>query len=90
MKNFNDESSSQEPGHLFTDGLAPLFVKMTTELLDRFKLWINIRSVLSDFPRYTWHVKRFSCKDVPVLTDELDERTFLFRIQISTDAKLLG
>jgi hypothetical protein len=46
--------------------------------------------VLSEFPRYTWHVRRLPRKDVPVLTDELDERAFLFRIQGSADAKLLG
>ena len=44
----------------------------------------------SEFPRYTWHVRRFPCKDVLVLMDEHDERAFLFRIQISTDAELLG
>src|SRR4051812_22457639 len=29
-------------------------------------------------------------QNVPILTDELDERAFLFRIQIDTDAELLG
>ena len=30
------------------------------------------------------------CKDVPILTDELDERTFLFRIQVCADDELFG
>ena len=39
---------------------------------NRLKLGIHIKSVLSEFPRYTWHVRWLPCKDVPVLTDELD------------------
>ena len=46
--------------------------------------------MLSKFPWYTWQVRRLQCKNVPVLRDELDERTFLFRIQICADAELLG
>ena len=90
MKYFNDKPSRQEPGNLLTNGLASFFIEAAEKLLDRFKLGINIKSVLSEFPRYTWHVGGFPCKDVPVLTDELDERTFLFRIQITADAELLG
>ena len=59
------------------------------ELLHRRELRINIESVLSKFSWYTRHVRGFPCKDVPVLTDELDECAFLFRIQIGTDAELL-
>ena len=65
---------------LLTNSLAPFFIEAAEKLLDRFKLGINIKSVLSEFPRYTWHVRRFPCKDVLVLTDELDERAFLFGI----------
>ena len=46
--------------------------------------------MLSEFSRCTWHVRRFPCKDVPVLTDELDERAFLFRIHIGTNGELFG
>ena len=90
MKHFNDKPSSQQPGYLFTNCLASFLVKATKKLLDRFKLGINIESVLSEFPWYTWHVRRLPCKDVPVLTDELDEHAFLFWIQIGADAELLG
>ena len=90
VKHFNDKPSSQQPGYLFPNCLASLFIKATKKLLDRFKLRINIKSVLSEFPRYTWLVRRLPCKDVPVLTNELDERAFLFQIQVSADAKLLG
>ena len=90
MKDFDNKPGRQEPGHLLTNGFPPLLIKPPEKLPDRLKFWINIEGVLSEFPRYTWHVGGFPCKDVPVLTDELDERAFLFRIQVSVDAKLLG
>ena len=89
MKDFNDKPRRQEPGYFLPDGFPPLLIKPPEELPDWLKFWINIESVLSEFSRYTWHVRRFPCKNVPILTDELDERAFLFRIQIGTDAKLL-
>ena len=88
MKDFNNEPGCQKPGHLLSNGLAPFLVKLPEKLSDRLKLWINIESVLSEFYRYTRHVRRLPCKYVPVLTDELDERAFLFRIQVSADAEL--
>ena len=90
MKNFNNKPCCQELGHFFTNGLMSFFIEAMKELLDRLKFRINIESVLSEFPRYTRHVRRFPCKDVSVLTDELDERAFLFGIQISTDTEVLG
>ena len=90
MKDFHNEPGCQESGHLFSNGLAPFLVEPPEKLSNRFKLWINIESVLSEFPRDTRHVGRFPCKDVPVLTDELDERAFLFWIQVCTDDELLG
>ena len=89
MKDLNNEPSRQEPGHFFTNSLSPLFIKPPKELSDRLKFRINTESVLSEFSRYTWHVRRFPREDVPILTDELDERAFLCWIQIGTDAKLL-
>src|SRR5215216_4650198 len=67
MKDFNNEPYCQKPGYFLTNGFAPLFIKTTKELLDRLKFWINIESVLSEFPWYTWHVRRFPRKDVPVI-----------------------
>ena len=89
MEYFNDKSSRQEPGYFFSNSFASLFIEPAEKLLDRFILGINIESVLSEFSRYTWDVRRLPCKDVPILTDELDERAFLFGIQIAADAELL-
>ena len=80
VKNFHDKPCRQEPGYLLTNSLTPLFIEAAKKPPDRFKLGIYIKGVLSEFPRYTWHVRRLPCKDVPVLTDELDERAFLFWI----------
>ena len=90
MEYFNDKSSHQKRGHFFTNGLASFFIEPAEKLLDRFILGINIESVLSELSRYTWHVRRLPREDVPILMDELDEHAFLFRIQVSADAKLLG
>ena len=48
---------------------------------DRPSGGIHMQSVLSQLPGYTWHVRGFPCKDVPVLTEELDERFFLFAVE---------
>ena len=90
VKNFNDEPGRQEPGHLFSNRLAPFLVKPVKILLDRFCLWVNIKMVLSEFSRHTRHVRRFPCEDVPILTDEFDERAFLFGIQTRPNGELLG
>ena len=68
----------------------PFLVEPPKKLPGRLKLGVNIETVLSEFSQYTRHVRRLPCKDVPVLTDELDERAFLFGIQVSTDNELFG
>ena len=90
MKDFHNEPGRQEASYFLSNGLPPLLVESAKKLFDRLKLWINIKSVLSEFSRYTRHVRRFPFKDVPILTDELDERAFLFWIQVGTDDELFG
>ena len=46
--------------------------------------------MLGKFPRYTFHVGRLSGKYVPILTEELDERAFLFGIQVRPNGGGLG
>ena len=41
--------------------------------------------MLSQPPGNTRHVRRFPCEDVPVLTEELDERFFLFGVECCRD-----
>ena len=50
-------------------------------LFDGFYLGVDTQMVLSQYPGYTRHDRRFPCKDVPVLMEELDERFFLFAVE---------
>ena len=86
----SDKSCRQQSSHFLTNCFSLLYGGLSKMFLERFYFRVDSQTVLSQSPRYTWHVRRFPCKDVPVLTDELDERAFLFRIHISTDDELLG
>ena len=46
--------------------------------------------MLGEFPRYTRHVLGGPREDVPVLTEELDERAFLFGVQARPHGDELG
>jgi hypothetical protein len=63
---------------------------MTEVLLNWLELRIHIEAVLGEFSRYTRHVRRFPCKDVPILTGKLDERAFLFGVHIRPNSEHLG
>ena len=47
-------------------------------LSNRPNIRANVKCVLGEFPGYSWHVGWAPCKNFPALTDELDERAFLF------------
>ena len=40
----------------YTEHLAPFFIEPPEKLANRIELWIDIKSVLSEFPRDTRHV----------------------------------
>src|SRR3954468_4529741 len=44
-----------------------------------------MKGVLGEFPWDTWHVFGAPCENVPILTEEIDERAFLFAVQAITD-----
>ena len=50
-------------------------------LFDEFYLGVDMQTALNQSPGYTWHVRGFPCEDVPILTEELDERFFLFVVE---------
>ena len=52
---------------------------------DWFHFWVDSQTMLSQSPGNTRHVRRLPCKDVPVLTEELDERFFLFGVECCGD-----
>lgn len=90
MKNFHNEPSSQESGYLFPDCLTPLLVETKEVLQNRLNLGIYIKVVLSELSQYTWNVRRFPCKNVPILMDEFEVRAFLYGIQTHPNSELLG
>ena len=78
MEHCHDEAGYEQLGNLFTNGSSLLFGETTEWLLDRLGAGPDVEMVLDEFPRYTRHVLWRPCKDVPVLTEELDELAFLF------------
>ena len=51
---------------------------------------IDVECVLGEFPGYSWHVSWAPCEDFPVLTEELEERAFLFRSEVFRHKSGLG
>jgi hypothetical protein len=76
-----DELGCQEPSNFFTNGFPFLCSRTMKMFLHRFCFRIDSQAVLSQLPRYTRHVEWLPCEDVPVLTEELDERFFLFAVE---------
>ena len=76
-----DELSSQKPSHLLANGLPLLDGGPSKMFFDWFHFWIDSQAMLGQSPGNTWHVRRFPCEDVLVLTEELDERFFLFGVE---------
>ena len=40
--------------------------------------------MLGEIHRYTWYVLGRPCEDVPILTEEIDELSFLFAVKVCT------
>jgi hypothetical protein len=59
-------------------------------LLDGLGEWVQMEFMLNQFPRDSWHVCRFPCKDVPIFLEEFDEHEFLFGIQVFAYMSSLG
>ena len=59
-------------------------------LPDWSNVGVDVECVLGEFPGYSWHVSWAPCEYFPVLTEELDERAFLFRSEIFRHESGLG
>ena len=77
----SNKSCRQQSSHFLTNGFSLLDGGPPKMLFDWFHFRVDSQTVLSQFPGYTRHVRRFPCKDIPVLTEELDERFFLFAVE---------
>ena len=85
MVNLSDELSFQEPSHFLTNCFSLLYGRPSKMFLDWFYFRVDSQMMLSQSPGYTRHAIMFPCKDVPVLTEELDERFFLFGVECCGD-----
>jgi hypothetical protein len=78
MDHFFDKACFQQLENFLCYGAA-LFISEASHCLS---YWLGSRDylqgMLGEFPGYTYHVRWLLCEDVPVLTEELDERAFLF------------
>jgi hypothetical protein len=54
-------------------------------LSDRPRLGIDLKFVLDQFSRDSWHIRRLPCEYVSIILQKLDERAFLFVIQVGVD-----
>jgi hypothetical protein len=59
-------------------------------LLDGLGIGVNVKFMLHQFPRNSWHVSGLPCEDVPIFLEKFDEREFLFAIQIVSHVSNLG
>jgi hypothetical protein len=50
-------------------------------LLDGLGVGFDMKFMLYQFTRNSWHVSRLPCVDVPIFLEEFDEHEFLFRAQ---------
>lgn len=90
MEDLSDEAGFQQLGKFFSDSTMHVFCEATKGLFDRLCALDDIEFVLGDVPWDAWHISWFLGEDVPILTEELDERTFLFGRKISEDLRGLG
>ena len=80
--NLLDESGRQELVDFLANDLALLLVESAQALLHWLGPGSKLQGVLSDFPRYAWHVRGTPCKHVGIRTEKLDEHNFLFGVEI--------
>ena len=89
VENLHDEAGCKEPGDLFSD-CAPLPLgEAAQRLFHRLCIRSHVKFVLGVLPRNTRHVLGGPCKDVPILTEEVDELAFLFGAEASPDGDAL-
>ena len=65
--------------------LVDLLVEATQPLLHWLGTGSNFQGVLSDFPRYAWHVRRIPRKHISVCTEKVDEHGFLFGVEVGAN-----
>jgi hypothetical protein len=80
MDYFFNEASREEFSYFPFDCLTFVVSKPSKALLFRHRLWVYIQTMLDQFSRHHWHIRRFPREYVSVSLKETDEREFLFLI----------
>ena len=73
--------AANKSSHFLANCFPLLHGGLPKVLFDEFYFGVDTQTVLGQSPGHTWHVRRFPCKDVPILTEELNERFFLFAVK---------
>src|SRR6187455_2271733 len=67
-----------------------LFVKVVQVLLHGSGSSSDIQRVLTDIPRYAWHVRGTPRKNFGICAEKVDEHCFLFGVKLGADPDLLA
>lgn len=84
------ESGRQKLPDLFADGLVLFFIKTSEPMGDRPGHRLDVQIVLGDLPWDSKHICRLPGKDVTVVPEEDDERTFLLVREHRSDSNASG
>jgi hypothetical protein len=70
--------------------LFSIFHKSPELLLDRSSGLVNFKSVLSQLPGDSRHIRWTPCEDVSIVPEDAGEREFLFGVEVGPDDDFLG
>jgi hypothetical protein len=87
VKYFSDVPCIKELHDFLANLFALLVVEAAKTLLYRFRSRLDVQYVLGNLSRDPLHIGGFPCEHVEVRFEEVDERTFLFRIERRPDMK---
>jgi hypothetical protein len=87
VEDFTDEPCTKELHDLLANRLALLIVEAAKALFHRFRSQLDVQLVLGNLSQDPLHVRGFPCKHIEVRFEEVDERTFLFRIERHPDTE---
>jgi hypothetical protein len=88
--NLFDEAGVQQLPDLLSDEVLSLNGLSPRLLTHRFGVKVDLQMVLDHLPRDPRHLRRLPCEHVGICLEEGDEREFLFFLQITRNASILG
>jgi hypothetical protein len=89
MEYLFDEPCSHQLVDLLAYGSALFFIKMAQVLLHGSGTGSDVQRVLGDIPRYAWHVRGTPRKNFGIHAEKVDERCFLFGVELGADPDFL-